>query len=407
MTAKIKATKKNKHLDEELFASYRKLPTLPFYQLVRQDPASLKKSQKQLLKDDSVPTFSYGRAKKFDADGYIEALSKWKSALTTDNELILSLYQQKADELLNRAKIVKAIQQNDRSAIGPLCTSLFGAPSCSMEMLKTELVHRMKTPPVSKDSLTSINAEQMKALVETVLAEYEMKGCSVAIKNVPSFRIKRGRSHHSHLIIPESFLSSKRRVIELLVHEIEVHLLRSENAHDSSLLILKQGLDHYLRTEEGLGMYFTRQAEERGVSRSPGFWNAYTILFAETHSFAETYQHLFEAKKTTYETGGYVDAETRAKESAWKLCVRAYRGVIDPTQPGPVFTRDHIYLSGFLDVQKFLETQKEDLGILFAGKSSINHIETLKKIGIKPAQTPKLVSKELVNRAFQNQATAN
>lgn len=72
------AKTKNKHLDEELFASYRKLPSLPFYQLVRPDAASLKKSQKLFYKDGMTPVFSYGRAKKFDAIGYVAALEAWK-----------------------------------------------------------------------------------------------------------------------------------------------------------------------------------------------------------------------------------------------------------------------------------------------------------------------------------------
>lgn len=311
------------------------------------------------------------------------------------------------DELLDRANAVIAIQKNDRDAFGMYCDKLFGKPAYTKKMLEEELKHRKEQAPKTKDSDEIIDAKQMEKFVEEIFNAYNMKGCSAAVKDVPSFRIKRGRTHHSRLIIPKTFSTSRRRVVELLTHEIEVHLLRSENALATPLLILKQGLDHYLRTEEGLGMYYSRQVEARGEGRTPGFWNAYAIELASNNSFTDAFEKLFEAKKAVLDRNRHEDFESHAKESAWKLCVRAYRGIANPSEPGPVFTRDHIYLSGYLDIKKFMETQKEDLPILFAGKMAIDHIPMLKKLGLEGAQTPKLVSKELVTAAFQNRAKAN
>ena len=66
------------------------------------------------------------------------------------------------------------------------------------------------------------------------------------------------------------------------------------------------------------------------------------------------------------------------KNDAWTLTLRAKRGLSDTSKPG-AFTKDHIYLKGFLNVKKYAE-RGGDIKKLYIGKIGIEHVPLLKYI---------------------------
>ena len=165
---------------------------------------------------------------------------------------------------------------------------------------------------------------------------------------------------------------SKKFVERLKVHEIETHALRYENGRQQCFKILKYGFPNYISTEEGLAVY---SEEKHGVLSKSILRNyagrVLAIHFALQLSFDKTYKKLLK----------YFD-----KNTAFKLTVRAKRGLKDTSKPG-AFTKDIIYLKGYLEVKKF--AQNNNLTQLYVGKIGIKDISKVSKLNF--VKDPKIL----------------
>ena len=86
------------------------------------------------------------------------------------------------------------------------------------------------------------------------------------------------------------------------------------------------------------------------------------------------------------------------KQAAFKLTLRAKRGLLDMGQKGAC-TKDHLYLKGYLSVKEYMENggNYEDL---YLGKVGVEHIGLLKKIpDIRP---PLFIPHDLVQSSIHD-----
>jgi len=70
-------------------------------------------------------------------------------------------------------------------------------------------------------------------------------------------------------------------------------------------------------------------------------------------------------------------------ERAWKVALKAKRGLTDTSKPG-AFTKDFVYYKGHKMIKKFIR-DGGDLRELYYGKMNIDDLDIVKKVkGLKP-----------------------
>jgi len=166
------------------------------------------------------------------------------------------------------------------------------------------------------------------------------------------------------LLIKKDSRFSKSFLKRIIVHEIGTHIVRAENGRSQPYKIFARGLPGYLMTEEGLAVY----NEEINDCLNNFVLKVYAgrvlaIESAMKTSFSETYKML---------RNHFSDS------TAWRLTLRAKRGLKDTSQPG-AFTKDIAYLKGYLAIKKYVE-DGGDISKLYYGKIGLQHIELISKI---------------------------
>ena len=170
------------------------------------------------------------------------------------------------------------------------------------------------------------------------------------------------------ILLKKSERFYRNYLLRLLVHEIGTHVLRAENGLEQPLHMFKNGTASYLETEEGLAAY----NEYRFGFMSNNILKNYAgrvlaIDYSLKYGFKKTYTYLL-----TY----------FAPKVAWKLTLRAKRGLKDTSKRG-AFTKDAVYLRGFLNVLEY--AQKRSVDELYIGKIGISDLSIVKQLpDIKP-----------------------
>ncbi len=386
--------------DAAFFAELLKLPSFPFYRLIRQDAQRAKEQRRAWFHKGTPPVFSYLEAQSFDVMGYLEEVEACKSRLPAKPTWIRALYNQKLDELRMRAALVLAISHGDDQTVTHLSQKLFGHPRQDVQELEREFSCMLEHAHTFHNHKEPIDARAFEKMVQAILDHYHIDGWKVTFSSRPSIKITRGRRARRPVIaIPSNLQISKARAARLLTHEVEVHALRTENGRRSSLEILHVGLNGYVRTDEGLAIYYQQQLSKEEPRHAPGFWDAWTCALTQEGTFEDTFATIAQARAQLAAATGAEDAQNVGNDAAWRLCARAYRGITNANTYGVGFLRDHLYRSGLLDVKEAVDAHGEKiLKQLFVGNIGLEQLKSLKKVASKDAQLPTLVSKQIVKR---------
>jgi len=240
-------------------------------------------------------------------------------------------------------------------------------------------------------------------MVSQVLEHYGMTMWEVEMRARSSVKISHRVFYNPRIQIPKKLQISRARAARLLTHEIEVHALRTYNGMQKPLYLLWRGLDRYLPTDEGLAMYYQQQISSSERRHAPGFWDAWTTLLTQRGNFAETFETIASARTKLAEAMGASTPEATGKDAAWRLCVRAYRGIRDPSKRGVGFLRDHVYRSGFNMIERAVEEGgSEILQRLFVGKVGLHHLDKLERLHITRGRTPDLISPQIVKKVMRS-----
>ncbi|MCB9746098.1 MAG: DUF1704 domain-containing protein [Alphaproteobacteria bacterium] len=142
----------------------------------------------------------------------------------------------------------------------------------------------------------------------------------------------------------------------LVVHEVDVHAVRSENGRGQPLHVFSTGLPGSLETEEGLALV----AEAEAGAASPGtMWRqgvvAQAVDWARELGFRELHQRI------TREAGSGL---------AWGVSLRLKRGLADPSKPG-VYAKDIVYYRGTKRVQEW-RAAGNPIELLYVGKVGVD-----------------------------------
>jgi uncharacterized protein (TIGR02421 family) len=245
---------------------------------------------------------------------------------------------------------------------------LYGSPDSFLGMNADVLV-KLKIPEGRKEKpLTSDQVEKklrfafMNYGFDWKVAQKDMIACAAVKTSKKMLYIKKDSRFDSQFV--------KR----LIVHEIGTHVVRFENGRSQPYKLFSRGFPGYLMTEEGLAVV----NEERNCCLNNALLKTYAgrvlaIRKALESSFYDTYRYM---------------RRYFSKEAAWRLTLRAKRGLGDTAEPGAL-TKDMLYLKGYLKVKEYIR-RRGSLTSLYYGKLGIEHVNELKDISgtINPGVLP-------------------
>lgn len=193
------------------------------------------------------------------------------------------------------------------------------------------------------------------------------EGWTVSVEKATSVNVK---SSEKRIVIPDNgMMRSRKKVENLVVHEIGVHMLRSITGGETDMLPLRSGLSDYYDTEEGLGVVMEQALSGKFAERGVDHYITAGLAHFDNKDFREA----FEIKWRLSILGSVDDGSevsdgqiVKAKKTAFTQTLRSFRGTNDM----PLF-KDLSYYNGSVEVWRHLESVKGDdflLSLLLAGK---------------------------------------
>lgn len=324
------------------------------------NPSNVVSEKKKFFKNrDYNPVFRYARPSLAP-----DKLIRKAEDVELEENIINNLYMQ----TLEKFKKTNAMLHNlGKEEFTFFSKEIFGVPDKRLLNLAYKI---LKQEPVKETD--GIDSNRVADVMKKVLAHFNLTDWVVGLKKMPAnaaVLISRKKVFvRQNSSFPETFL---KRVI---VHEIGTHVFRAANGEKQPYQIFRTGLPNYLMTEEGMAV----NAEELNDCLKINTLRAYAGRVLAVHfSLRTSFREAFE------ELNKYFD-----ERLAWKIVLRAKRGLIDTSYPG-AYTKDHLYLKGYYEVKKFLEKRGEQgLNTLYYGRIGLEHVPLMKKV--KDLKEPEL-----------------
>ena len=239
-----------------------------------------------------------------------------------------------------------------------LSAQIFGQPDQKV-IEEIQKISFVKTPrTVSRQ----ISSEELKIIFEEHLKKYYLSDWRVILKK--HLLTKCVVNKNKKILIKNHSRFNENRVQELLIHELDTHLLTSENGSRQKYRLFNFGFANYLETQEGLAMHnvvtqghLYSEEKHKNILTKALFW-------AQRMSLAELFDHIKKEKLTD--------------KSALNICFRVKRGLSDTSKPG-AFTKDFCYYTGKRKIDEFL-LKGGDLADLYLGKFSVDDLTSIKNV---------------------------
>jgi alpha-L-glutamate ligase-like protein len=313
-------------------------------------PINFLEESNRFITDHSYnPQFRYKEAEQ-----EIGMLKKELGRIRFDDSELGLLFSSKITELNQLLELIRMRGSEDFTA---LSSQIFGSPSAS----DLEEIKNYSKPHILK-KYRKLNSLQLKEIFEETLASYDLNDWRVILKKNLLTRCVVNRN--KKILIKNNSTFNELRVKELIIHEIETHLLTGENGSRQKFRLFNFGFANYLETQEGLAMYnIVEHGNMLGEERHKNVLTE-SIYNAQKMSFAE----LFDSIK----------AKNISNRSAMDICFRLKRGLSDTSLPG-AFTKDYCYYRGKKKIIKYLQ-EGGQLADLYHGKYSVDDIAAIKHI---------------------------
>ena len=193
------------------------------------------------------------------------------------------------------------------------------------------------------------------------------EGWTVSVEKTTSVNVK---SSEKRIAIPDNgIMRSRKKVENLVVHEIGIHMLRSIAGGETDMLPLRSGLSDYYDTEEGLGAVMEQALSGKFTERGVDHYITSGLAHFDNKDFREAFEIKWRLSLLgSVDDDGGVSGEqiAKAKKAAFTQTLHSFRGANDL----PLF-KDLSYYNGSVEVWKYLESIKGDdllLSLLLAGK---------------------------------------
>ena len=305
-----------------------------------------------LANPEMSPLFSY---RECDLD--LEQMKRDLKKIPEVNHALMPLFREKIGEIEHKLDLIGSVGKKDFEGFSRM---YFGVVPATTYQSAVEFLqkHRKRVRP---DKSPELDTKVATATIEGFLKRHKLSHWKVKIKEDTVSDIQVTKQHS--ILLKKEATFQENRLEAVLVHEIGTHIFRFENGRLQPFRIFERGTAGYLRTEEGLAIWNQNQLKlDLGEKFLTPALQVVAIHLAKKMSFADVFQYL----RQTYNV---------SKELAWKLCVKAKRGLIDTALPG-AFTKDALYFLGLQDIESFLK-KGGDIKDLYVGKITISDLKII------------------------------
>ncbi len=228
--------------------------------------------------------------------------------------------------------------------------ALYGLPDAEA----VRAAERILSVPFRRERGAQLSPREVRAAIAPLIRSYGWK-----VRLSPMLSKMKVSPVRQTLYIASDARFTRQEVERLKVHEIGVHIIRAQ--HQALLDFPLKELFNPIEVEEGLAY---KMEEMHGVLSSE-----------QEHIYAARLIAVAKGRVGFPELFSLVRGYGFSPEDAFTITARAKRGILDTAQPGGL-TRDHVYLSGKLAVEKYL-AGGGTLEALFVGKAGLSDLPYL------------------------------
>ena len=331
------------NIDSEILKICQEVLKLKYINPINQDS----EKKKFFSSENYNPKFIY-LPKNLRLERYIKQLEKLY------NETDSNLYKSKIKKLIIWINLLDSVGSSNFSQNS---ITYYSKPSPKLVKMAKKLL-RLK----EENELKELNSQEVSKILDKELKRFP-GWTSKEAPNLGSRVDEVTMEKTIYVKLGEKF--SKEDVKRLIVHEINVHTQRSFNGTKQNYKIFEYGTANYEETEEGLAVY---TEEKNNLLQNKTLKNyagrVLAIDLALKYSF----------RKTFFELNKYF-----SDDEAYHLTLRAKRGLKETSNQG-AFTKDLIYLKGYLELKSHLEENPKDLDLLFKGRIGIKDLKDVKEL---------------------------
>jgi len=263
-------------------------------------------------------------------------------------------YIKKIDSLKELAEL---LGQRDSPAFGPELAAHFGKPSGKVVREAGRKLRKLR----DADEPENLDSSEVRRIFENELRSYGLEWeVRPLLEGGPKMAVN---STRGEVYVDLSASFSKNSIKRYLYHEIHTHVFRAENGKRQPFSIFLSGFPDYRETEEGLAVY----NEYANGLLDPETLRKYSArVIAASIAPHASFSEIFEEMLRYF-----------PPEKAYTITHRIKRGMTDTSLPGG-YTKDYIYLSGFLKVYDFMQTRPSKaaaLKTLYCGKIGLSDFE--------------------------------
>ncbi len=356
------------------------------------------------------PFFGYFEDKRIDYQRIEQRLKQTKDyyrKIKTKSpkiEIVRDWYLAKIDQESAIAEIRKAAKENDGDRLAFFAKRAYLEPDRKIEKTALQILDRYfkKAKPSNSNNNKDFTARDVRYYFKAALYCYGIDNVKVKIlrgrRTIIVHRIP--KTNRIEIVIPTTTRANHKKLIKLIVHEIETHVLRKKSAEkqETILLLKRSTLPNYIETEEGLAIYNQQQLvgiEPQDPKDLSYILRALGVCWAKERDFRSTYEKLKKISARVYKKARYDQWEDQAEKLAWGTCVRIFRGINNTEKEGnynPLILR---YFRGNLAVWDYVK-KGGSISKLYIGKIGLEHLADLRKIGItKPKIRPQFIARDI------------
>lgn len=262
----------------------------------------------------------------------------------------------------------------------------FGRPSKKDLVNASYLLHLPEIPGEAKNE-PAFDAKDAMKVFQKALDDYNISA-NIELNNKVISQVMVINSKQSIQFQPSA--KFKRKELRALIeHEIGVHMVTTMNSISQKLKIFNLGLPVNTLTQEGLAILAEYLSGNINLKRLKKL--ALRVIVVDMMCSGADFIECFDALTEEYQV---------EENDAFNIVTRIFRG--------GGFTKDYLYLSGFVKIFRLWE-EEQDLTPLLVGKTSLPFYNTIEEmIGREMIAPPKYITKSFVSpKAEMNSSIYN
>jgi hypothetical protein len=379
-----------------------------------------------LQNESGNPTLDYPKLETFDFTSREKSLLELKAEIISDekNPIVREIYRTKINETIAELRMLQATRLGDDKRFARYSAFVYGFPDAEntevMSSIVQEKVARGKTDekkaaadvlgqiletqvaetPLRGDALVTTEKNDVRIqTVEEVVSAFEaalvsvgaVDGWAVVVNpdaGITNFRVSQ-REKTVYIPAEKAVGMLEQEMHAFIQHEVYGHVQRRIAGENSKLKLLSLGLDRVEKGEEGVATYLEQNEKGADSYSHPERYFAIALARGEVDGVKRDFRETFEVLQQYYvavlkgsKTGPTL--QDRAKDWAWRLTVRVFRGTTGNT-PGAVFTKDLNYFVGNRETWALVNTDESIVEYFTIGKfdtANARHVGWLTQLGI-------------------------